>query len=200
MDDKEFDLRGIPEGGSQFINTPGIYEVEINSFILSDDVDKYKGKPYIEFELVNDEEKVSKARFWRPHSEDKEESIVWKKRRLRDFLRDAGLDVEAVIGLELLKKAVGKKAKCLFREREYVGYDKENNNKPTVKTIVDFYFSVPKDSEKKYGENYFYAQLDADNQRKLDYELDDWNKKHESAPVTTEASKSDDSSGDKPPF
>ena len=49
MDDKEFDLRNIPEGGSKFINIPGVYDVEINSFILSDDVDKYKGKPYYRY-------------------------------------------------------------------------------------------------------------------------------------------------------
>lgn len=194
----DFDFTGMTDGmRSNYISKPGVYDVTVDGFIVSEDLDDYSGKPYVEFSINTPDELTSRIRFYRPNDGDTEKVVEIKKQRMRDFLKNLGCDVDAVIGLDLLKSSVGRSVRALFKDREYIGFDKENGEKPEIKTITEYSFSYAPNAKEMVKESYLYAALSSEEQGRFDNLITDWKKSNEA--TTNDAPTMDNTTSDEKP-
>jgi hypothetical protein len=159
---------------NNFINKPGIERVIIKDYQL---VSPENRTPYLElnFETDNDEKLTLKQRFYRVKQGDLPSSAEWKQERIKRVLANAGCNFE-LTGEEVIKSALNKPFNVLFKESEYIGYNKDLNNKPEIKTKIEYSFSEPINKEITGNQSYFYSKLRDTDQAKFEGELLMWNR------------------------
>ena len=160
---------------SKYMNTPRATIVEIVSCKLSEDINKeHKGCPYIEVEFRDtNTEELNTSKFFRTRDEDSKETRDFKLKGIKEFFTNAGVDMKSA-GKKALIEVVGKQIKALFRSEEYIGYDKNQNNMPVVRTSIRYLYSGPIDKEFSGSSKYFHKILKADEKSKFDAELKTW--------------------------
>ena len=160
---------------SKYMNTPRATIVEVMSCKLSEDINKdHKGCPYMEVEFRDtNTEELNTSKFFRTRAEDSEETKGFKLKGIKEFFMNAGIDMKTA-GAKALVEVVGKQLKALFRSEEYIGYDKDQNNMPVVKTTIRYLYSGPIDQEFSGSSKYFNKILKADEKAKFDAELKTW--------------------------
>lgn len=178
--DKEFQSAEKQEvTGGKYISTPMVALVEVTEVKLSEDKDpKYTGCPYLEvaFKVVNDEknnDKVNTSKFFRTRDSDSEDVRGYKLEGIKKFFTNAGVDMK-VAGAKALAEVIGKQLKVLFRSEEYVGYDKNNNNKPVIKTTIKYLYSGPANEELEGQMKYFTKALVGKDVAKFELESKKW--------------------------
>lgn len=165
--------------GPKYINEPGVKIVTIKSYKLSEDDKDYKGKPYIEFSLVDKEGKINNAKFYRVSPEDSDEIKSFKVKMIKEFLTNAEVDETKIKDAKAyLNSVLDKSIKVLFRAEEYVSYDKNNMLKPEIKEIVKYGWSANIKSEIYGNQSHFRKPLSADKLNKYEFELDKWTKEY----------------------
>lgn len=178
FDDEMNDVSKAETTGG-YINSIGVKLVTLKKYAMSPK--DHKGKPYIEFtfELAEGTAKdTSSTRLYRVTKEDTPEVKQWKNKKIKELLTNAGADWSEK-GENIIKTAVGGTLKVLFKKSEFVGKNKNENNRPTVKTKVEYSFSLPssdarKDSE--FPESYFNSTLSDKDRAKYEGELAIWNR------------------------
>jgi len=178
--DKEFQSAEKQEvSGGKYISSPMVALVEVTECKLSEDKDpKYTGCPYLEVTFkVTDGNKndgqMNTSKFFRTRDTDSAETRGFKLEGIKKFFTHAGVDM-SVAGAKALVEVVGKQLKVLFRSEEYVGYDKDNNNKPVVKTTIKYLYSGPADEELGGQMKYFTKGLGAKDIAKFEFESKKW--------------------------
>lgn len=196
--DKEFESIVKQESsGGKYISIPGVFVVEITGCKLSDDIEKkdFKGTPYILFTFKTDEDLTSDQKFHRVKDGDSEKAIEYKQSKIKELFANAGVNL-AESGAKALIEIAGKKVKALFRTEEYVGYDKDNQNKPIIKEVIKYLYSGPADAKLAGKQSYFQKPLNEKDKAKYDAELKKWNRDNPSdasPEAKAEPTKDDDS-------
>jgi hypothetical protein len=167
---------------NSYINKPGIEEVVITKYEL---VNPDKGTPYLEltFQTADDNKLSLSQRFYRVKDGDSEESASFKLDRIKRVLINAGANFN-LTGEEVLKSSLNNKFQVLFKQVEYIGYDKDNANKPIIKTKIEYSFSEPIGKEINGNQSYFYSKLRDRDQLKFDGELKNWERDNSSSQPT----------------
>ena len=175
--DKEFaEAEGHQiEQRSKYMNSPRVTVAEVQKCELSEDVNKdYKGCPYMEVEFRDTSTgELNTSKFFRTREADSSDTRGFKLRAIKEFFMNAGVDMKSQ-GAKALADVVGKELKILFRAEEYIGYDKNANNKPVVKESIRYLYSGPVSEELSGKSDYFRKALRPDDKAKFDGELKLW--------------------------
>lgn len=161
------------ETSAKYITKPGVQLLKVTNYSLSEKDENYKGKPYIEFNMVNADGEITNAKFYRAQKDDSDTAKDFKRKQLKEFFDNVGADFE-LEGEEFLKSAVNKKLKVLLREEEYIGKDKTNNNKPEIKSIVRYAWSAAEDGEIGGNQSHLHKKLDEKRMTQYKAQLDAW--------------------------
>lgn len=174
--------------GGNYISSPMVALVEVTEVKLSEDKDKaYTGCPYLEvtFKIAEGEKNAGQqntSKFFRVRDKDGEDTRGYKLDAIKKFFTNAGVDMK-VAGAKALVEVVGKKIKVLFRSEEYVGYDKNNSNKPVIKTTIKYLYSGPADEELQGQTKYFSKGLVGKDVAKFELESKKWVEDNGAAPA-----------------
>lgn len=174
FDDEMKDVEKAELGGN-YINKACVEVVTIKSYKMSPTDPSFTGCPYIEvtFETIGETKAINTSRIYRVRPTDSESSKEWKLKRIKELFSNAGADW-SLGGEKTIMSAVGKQVKALFKEVEYVGVDKNNNNKPEIRTKIEYSFSTKADEQLKGNQSYLRSPLDEKGQVKLAAELEKW--------------------------
>lgn len=186
--------------GGNYISSPMVALVEVAEVKLSEDKDpKYTGCPYLEvtFKIAKGEKNEGQqntSKFFRVRDKDGEDTRGFKLDAIKKFFTNAGVDMK-IAGAKALVEVVGKQLKVLFRSEEYVGYDKNNNNKPTIKTTIKYLYSGPAGEELQGQTKYFTKGLVGKDVAKFELESKKWeedNNAQKPASMSTDGDKGSD--------
>jgi len=170
FDDEMNDIEST-ETKAQYITEACVTVVAIKSYAMSPA--DHPGVPYVEFTFETEEKQVSTNRFFRVKPEDSPEVAGFKKKKLKELLENAGADF-TLKGEQVIKSAIGLKVKALFKKVEYVTIDGNQNNKPIVKTKIEYSFSAKADDTIKGNQSYLFTPLNEKAHTKLAAELAKW--------------------------
>ncbi len=195
---EELNLVKNYDNSGKYINEPGVFIVEIKSYSTSENKKDYKGNPFIEFTVEDEKNRSNTITFYRITGKESENAREFKLRRLKEFFTNAGYD-DSLEGEEQIKSVIGKKVKALFKKVEYIGKEKDNYNKPVIKEITEYSFSVKIDETIKGNQSYFHTQLKPSEIDKFKERLADWEAEHKNSAnqtaTTTEDKGLDDPTG-----
>ena len=192
---------------SKFINEPCVLIVKIISYETSESKKDYKGNPFIEFDLEDEDGRRNTVTFYRITGKETDKAREFKIKRLKEFLANAEYD-ESLEGEEAIKSVVGKKVKALFKKVEYIGKDKDNFNKPIIKEVIEYSFCAKVNDTIKGNQSYFHTPLKPIKLEQFKERLAEWEAEHKptkskekdeglSAPKTDSI---EDENGDDLPF
>lgn len=165
------------ETSTNYINEPGVSLVTIKGFKLSPK--DHTGVPYIEFtfETLGDEKGMNKAigmtRLYRVQESDNEQKRSIKQKKIKELMANAGADMSKK-GTEVLQDSIGKTINALFKQSEYIGFIKDENNKPVIRTKVDYSFSAPKNKQIEGSRKYLYGTLNESKMKEFEGKLKLW--------------------------
>lgn len=177
--DNEMDDIANAETGSLYIDKPGTMPVTIKSYKMSPN--DHKGVPFVEFtfETLGDEKGGNKAtnstRLYRVQAGDNEQKKAIKQKKLKELLQNAGGDFTKK-GEAVIMSIVGKQIQALFKQSEYIGADKNENQKPVIRTKVEYSFSSLINKPINGTQKYLYSTLNAQDQAKFEGLLNLWNR------------------------
>jgi hypothetical protein len=152
---------------------------------------EHTGCPYIEvtFETTDASKSTNNTRLYLVREGDSPDTIEFKNKRIKELLENAGADF-SLKGEQVLKSAVSKKVKALFKSVEYIGYNKDNFNQPEIRTKIEYSFSAKADAEINGNQSYLFSALKEADRKKFEGELAKWNRDNPStsnAPVETKS-------------
>lgn len=175
------------KGSTRYISEPGVYLVKCTKVKFSEEdaahealVQQGKKRRYIEFELETGDGKKSRATFYRTLEKDKPETKELMNNKIKDFLTNCGADWTKN-GQDIPRSCVGKSHNALFKSEEYIGYDKNANNKPERKTIVKYSFGKPADQQITGNQTYLVARLSDRDVQRFHLELENWTRENPQA-------------------
>lgn len=171
--DDEMKNAGDAVTGGNYISKPCVEIVTLKSYKMSPK--DHKGCPYIEvtFETVGEEKLIATTRLYRVREGDSEGAVEFKNKRIKELFTNAGGDF-ALKGEAIIKSAIGGKVKALFKEQEYIGVDGNNNNKPEIRTKIEYSFSTEEDKEIKGNQSYFRSPLNDKALKQYEGDLVKW--------------------------
>jgi len=169
--------------GPTYINEPGVKLVTIKDVKLSESNPDYKGNPYIEITLEDKDGAINNAKFFRVTENDSDDAKRIKTKILKEFFINAKANNDKINSpVEYLNSIKNKKVKVFFRKEEYVGYEKDNMNKPVIKSIVKYGWSSAENEDIYGNQSHLLKPLNDDKRNKFNYELDNWNKNNQPKP------------------
>ena len=163
--------------GGNYINKAGVALVNITAAELSPK--DHQGCPYIEFkfETLGDDKgenkQTSSVRLYRVRDTDSDKGKEFKLKRIKEILHNAGADFNKK-GFEVVKTSIGKTINVLFKSSEYIGVIKDENNKPVVRTKVEYSFSSPSNRDIIGTQKYLFSQLSNEDQAKFEGQIKNW--------------------------
>jgi hypothetical protein len=182
--DDEMKNAGNAVTGGSYISKPCVEIVTLKSYKMSPN--DHKGCPYIEvmFETVGEEKLSASTRLYRVREGDSEGAIEFKNKRIKELFTNAGGDF-ALKGEAIIKSAMGGRVKALFKEQEYIGVDGNNNNKPEIRTKIEYSFSTKEDLEIKGNQSYFKSPLNDKALKQYEGDLAKWERDNGSSEAST---------------
>ena len=176
LEDEMNDIANAEVGGS-YITKACVEVVTIKSYKMSPTDAKFTGCPFIEFvfETKGENKEINSTRLYRVRDADSEDTKAFKNRKIKELLTHAGANF-TLGGEKVIADAVGKEIKALFKEVEYVGVDAQLNNKPIIKTKIDYSFSTFPDKEIKGNQSYLYTPLSDKDKAKYTGNLAKWDR------------------------
>ena len=119
--------------------TPGAHECKVTGLTTSDQLEDYKGSPFIQY-AVTSSGKVGRCRFWVVKETDKPSTQEWKSKQIKDFLINSGVkdfsdDSKAMNG------AIGNSLMITFISEEYIGINRETQE-PVIRSATKYRWSA----------------------------------------------------------
>lgn len=159
MSIKAFNLSDIqttkPKGQSntkkEFV-TEGAYRCRITGMSTSEDKENYKGSPFIEFDVITEDNKNGRCRFWIIKETDSPKSAEWKAKSLKEFLVNAGVRDFATDN-DAFNSAIGKWINVVFTFEEYLTTDRETG-KPKIGKMIRYRWSSKDGQQITYNPDY----------------------------------------------
>lgn len=163
------------ETSANYIKKAGIEIVTIKGYKMSPS--DHKGCPFIEFtfETIDDSKSINTTRLYRVRETDSVETKEYKNKRLKELLENAGADF-ALKGEQVVKSSVGKQVQALFKTVEYIGYDNNNNNRPEIRTKVEYSFSAKVGDTINGNQSYLFSALREKDMKKYQGDLAKWDR------------------------
>tara|TARA_R100001129_G_scaffold22384_1_gene14171 strand:- start:1474 stop:2049 length:576 start_codon:yes stop_codon:yes gene_type:complete len=138
---------------------PGSHECEITGISTSEQLEDYKGSPFIDFK-VKSNQKIGKCRFWAVKESDKPSTKEWKTKTLKDFLINAGVR-DFSDDSNAMNDAIGKSLMIAFISEEYIGVNRETQE-PVIRTAIKYRWSAKKGGKCTYNQNMNQTLSDVD--------------------------------------
>ena len=130
--------------------TPGAYECKITGMTTSDQLDEYKGSPFIQY-AVTSNSKVGRCRFWAVKQTDKPSTQEWKKKQMKEFLVNAGVK-DFNDDSNAMNDAVGKSLMVTFISEEYIGVNRDTQE-PVIREATKYRWSAKVGGKCTYNNN-----------------------------------------------
>lgn len=166
------------KNSGKYINEPGVFIVKITGYQTSESKKDYKGNPFIEFTVQDVEsEKENTITFYRITGKESDTAREFKLKRLKEFLANANYN-DTLNGEDAIKSVIGNRVKALFKQIEYVGKDKDNYNKPVIKTAIEYSFCAAEHNTIKGNQSYFFTPLKPAKMEQYKERLADWESEH----------------------
>jgi len=185
MSIKAFNLSDIqttkPKGQSntkkEFV-TEGAYRCRITGMSTSEDKENYKGSPFIEFDVITEDNKNGRCRFWVIKETDSPKSAEWKAKSLKEFLVNAGVRDFATDN-DAFNSAIGKWINVVFTFEEYLTTDRETG-KPKIGKMIRYRWSSKDGQQITYNPDYN-KPLSVEDKQQYQYLLEQSNEGNSSA-------------------
>ena len=150
--------------------TPGAHECRITGLTTSDQLESYKGSPFIQYAVKSDNGKVGRCRFWVVKESDKQSTREWKTKQIKDFLINAGVK-DFSDDSKAMNDAIHKDIMIAFISEEYIGINKDNEE-PVIRTAVKYRWSSKVGGKCTYNDDM--------NQTLTDEQMSEFSEKHAS--------------------
>ena len=147
--------------------TTGAHECKITALTTSDNLEDYKGSPFIQY-AVSSNGKVGRCRFWVVKETDKASTREWKAKQIKDFLINAGI-TDFSDDSKAMNEAIGKSLMITFISEEYIGINKENQE-PVIRTSTKYRWSAKSGGKCTYNHDM--------NQTLTDEQMSEFSMKH----------------------
>ena len=147
--------------------TPGAHECKITGLTTSDQLDDYKGSPFIQY-AVTSNGKVGRCRFWIVKETDKQSTQEWKTKQIKDFLINAGVK-DFSDDSRAMNAAIGNSLMVTFISEEYIGKNRDNEE-PVIRTATKYRWSAKSGGKCTYNNDM--------NQTLNDEQMADFSKQH----------------------
>ena len=147
--------------------TPGAHECRITGLTTSEQLEDYKGSPFIQY-AVTSNSKVGRCRFWAVKETDKESTRDWKTKQIKDFLINAGVK-DFSDDSKAMNDAIGNSLMVTFISEEYIGINKDNEE-PVIRTATKYRWSAKSGGKCTYNHDM--------NQTLNDEQMAEFSKKH----------------------
>ena len=167
--------------------TPGAYECKITGLTTSDQLEDYKGSPFIQYS-VSSNGKIGRCRFWAVKETDKPSTKEWKTKQLKDFLINAGVR-DFSDDSKAMNDAIDKSLMITFISEEYIGKNKENEE-PVIRTSVKYRWSAKSGGKCTYNQDM--------NQELSEEQMSEFSMKHSAWTAAKSAVPSSDNDEDMP--
>ncbi len=138
--------------------TPGAHECRITGLTTSEQLEDYKGSPFIQY-AVTSNGKVGRCRFWAVKETDKDSTREWKTKQIKDFLVNAGVK-DFSDDSKAMNDAIGKSLMITFISEEYIGINKDNEE-PVIRTATKYRWSAKSGGNCTYNKD-MNQELDED--------------------------------------
>lgn len=158
--------------------------------------------PFFSFTIEDEGGAKSSLRLYRVKEGDPQEKADRKQAALKRLFTNAGADWSKVkSGLnEFAETARNNYFQVYLFNKQYVGYDKKANNKPIIKSVVDYFFSEPlmidgKKKEVAVDKTWETRVLDERDRQRYNTELAQWesvNGPSEATPTPAQAQEEGD--------
>ena len=119
--------------------TPGAHECKITGLTTSDQLEDYKGSPFIQYSVTSNG-KAGRCRFWAVKETDKPSTQEWKSKQIKDFLINSGVK-DFNDDSKAMNEAIGKSLMITFISEEYIGVNKDNQE-PVIRTSTKYRWSA----------------------------------------------------------
>lgn len=166
---------------SNFISSPGVYEVEVKEVAKSEDKKDYKKTPFFEFTcMVIQTGKTAKITLYRATNQDTDDARNTKLKKLKELFESLGVDLNQKDGGKILTDCIGKKVKALFKQVEKIKYNKDANLMPYIDTNIEYSFCKPINEELIGTRKYLVQELNQRDKARFDDELKKWEEQNPS--------------------
>ena len=132
--------------------TEGAYRCKVVGMTTSEQKENYNGSPYIEFDVVTDDNKNGRCRFWVIKETDSPKSAEWKAKSLKDFLVNAGVRNFATDN-DAFDEVIGKWVNVVFTYEEYLTTNKETGE-PKIGKMIRYRWSSKDGEQITYNPDY----------------------------------------------
>jgi len=184
FDDEMNDIENTETTG-KYIQDACVEIVTLKGYAISPA--DYKGVPYVDFtfETTNEDKAVNTSRFFRVKPDDSPDVAGYKRKKLKELLENAAADF-TLKGEAVIKSAIGLTVKALFKKVEYGGVDGNLNNKPIIKTKIEYSFSAKSEDAIKGNQSYLYTPLNAKSLAKFNADMAKWERDNPQAQSTAQ--------------
>jgi len=147
--------------------TTGAYECKITSLSTSEQLEDYKGSPFIQY-AVTSNGKVGRCRFWVVKETDKPSTQEWKSKQIKDFLVNAGIK-DFNDDSKAMNDAIGNSLMITFISEEYISVNRDNQE-PVIRTATKYRWSAKSGGKCTYNHDM--------NQTLTDEQMSEFSEKH----------------------
>jgi hypothetical protein len=147
--------------------TPGAHECKITGLTTSEQLEDYKGSPFIQY-AVTSNGKVGRCRFWVVKETDKQSTQEWKTKQIKDFLVNAGVK-DFSDDSKAMNDAIGNSLMVTFISEEYIGKNRDNEE-PVIRTATKYRWSAKSGGKCTYNHDM--------NQTLTDEQMSEFSMKH----------------------
>jgi len=161
--------------------TTGAHECKITALTTSDNLEDYKGSPFIQY-AVSSNGKVGRCRFWVVKETDKASTREWKAKQIKDFLINAGI-TDFSDDSKAMNEAIGKSLMITFISEEYIGINKENQE-PVIRTSTKYRWSAKSGGKCTYNHDMNQTLTD-EQMSEFSMKHSEWNKANSSMAATS---------------
>ena len=162
--------------------TPGAYECKITGLTTSDQLEDYKGSPFIQYS-VSSNGKIGRCRFWAVKETDKPSTKEWKTKQLKDFLINAGVR-DFSDDSKAMNDAIDKSLMITFISEEYIGKNKENEE-PVIRTSVKYRWSAKSGGKCTYNQD-MNQELSEEKMSEFSMKHSEWSKANNSVTASSD--------------
>mgnify|MGYP003636275412 FL=1 len=152
--------------------TPGAYECKITGITTSDQLDEYKGSPFIQY-AVSSNGKVGRCRFWAVKQTDKPSTQEWKKKQMKEFLINAGVK-DFSDDSKAMNSAIGNSLMVTFISEEYIGVNRDTQE-PVIREATKYRWSAKIGGKCSYN-NDMNQQLNEEQMSEFSMKHSEWTK------------------------
>ena len=162
--------------------TPGAYECKITGITTSEQLEDYKGSPFIDY-TVTSNGKVGRCRFWAVKETDKPSTKEWKTKQLKDFLINAGVR-DFSNDSNAMNDAIGNSLMVTFISEEYIGKNRDNDE-PVIRTSVKYRWSAKSGGKCTYNAN-MNQELSEEEMSEFSMKHSEWSKANQAVSASSD--------------